>query len=1260
MKNFNLNNLNSPDYEFLFGEKRMVCFGKPDNKSPQNIIRNEDLPDNEAERDKNGTSKNSPSEGKGNKDEKDEVIAETPEKLKVLKKDIVQMHAAQERKALKKGLPKPPVKPEEAKGQQEVLKRKPLAIPEKPKMTTEKFVKEVNERSQKKGMDEWTVNILHSRNKINAESWNHNTVAGVERIWEDCRTAGIIDRNPDFYGKLFSILKNSADTKNLNSFTKVQKGWLLDPITNADKLAGLPANGDFPGGDAFVKAYQHLQWLKELLVTQDNVRAINQLKQNEMDSDPVMGKVTDFLHANLNKFTGAVRDKDWATAGLYVAGAWAIYRSLQNLGILGKDGQKGKATKWLAYGIGAYAGHLLLKNAGYDVLKMTGLQANNFEVKGTPFEVIDRILKAHPDLKIKEMTKNLDHSMFLRLSETDPAALHKLFLESNSHGTQFIHPDEFPNIFPDTAGQKPMYTPGQPGFEQVKLTLGQKKYIKLGQQLYKTAVALKAVYETTLMKDENSSYFRMTYEQAITSGARKFGTISYFIASIAKYSTAEVSRGLFSSRATVKEAEEHLNAVFEGSKTSWHLEQASNIPGHYNGWINSFPVVFVRDGNNYRVYLKNEYKGAVHGANPAAILPISIEKKEEGKGKDAISASATEEIKNVNKAIDNRAKELMRYLKFDEKEAANPVFDGSKWTCTVTLPQNPEFEQQAQTAKANITFNEDGKGLILEDVDKKLFRIDVAEDVASQTPNTFGLVSRILQQDEFRTLAVFNRVSRLKIRDDVKKDKKFTLLVGTNNLPLEFKYIPEVKAGKGIKFEKGTFKFADENQEKKLLQDPTFANAYIDALAEDRNSELNETLDSLKKIITNSTPEKFVSYGWKSLFGVTASSPLGKDLFSGSVPENFTKMILDVGNQEVMEKLRRKIKDAGSLKEVEDARKNILADFVSRLKGTESVLSSENRRLKAEGKEWDRDMFMMLVVDRVRSSASESSSYSLAKAEMEYIVYKNLPGFLAGSDINVASHQMAAKLMGVFVYYTSHLDNPNLDNLKYPPDPKDLQGHYSLRYFEYVQNKITDKINGNLRIVPNGSDSNFWGIQEFDQWVKSEGQSYPLDSLDNKPPFEHNEKHPGFKPTELDKYMAGEYRKAAAFLITNYGNILRHNAVSDALQKDPWETSTTLRPIGEIGLLKTYPIFKNGKFTDEYNCKLWDKTNRISQHSAILGKKRSVQIRLVQEEVAKWLENIFTEKLPNGELKYMTEKPSWIDEVKRWPGIKHVRDWFKK
>lgn len=1116
----------------------------------------------------------------------------------------------------------------------------PIELPTQVKLDKEKFADKAG-----KVKDDWDriqINVLREQHKVNAQKWDHTNEVGIKHIYKDLYDLGF-NLNDEFYQTFFALLKNATDpAKNTYLSDPTYLTWFQQPAKHMKDLMGLSAVGDFDPA-AFAQAYAHMQALQGLLLSQDQSQLNTLEKQRDLDSEPAAEKVTKFFRDNYSKFTQAIRDRDYATAGMYAVGIFALYKTYNALAE-----KAGDNVKYLWYGIAAYTGHTFLKNAGYDLPKMAGFRDMDYEAKGTPLAAMDNIIK-QSEPKLANELKDLDYGIVVQMSETSLVDMQKLLDETNDHGIKFIHPYNFPRIFPDLAGEWPFEmgigeNGDYAGLSHSNLTSSQKEYIRVGQQLYKMALGLRTVYDNTLKKD-HTNYKGIAYEEAIQDNAtRSLGKVRHLLDAVSHYTAPEKQDKLFGSTISIDKAHGELSGAFKNKEVAFYLERQIEKANHFEGEIMDFPLVFVLDGDKYRVYLKNNYGGVeMPGKEVAAEIPVADGAEKEAAGVTLI------------KAVKDRMKELLRPLQgkggrtFEEgAEGVSINYKDGEWTTKVTFPDISGLGIKSETEDAIITPWKTGKGV--EVVTKSGLRLSLDEEAIKQRPMEFALITKLVGQTaatgrtSFAPLRAFSNANRLRTKDVNPTTGNFTLLVGNKGIPVEMIYI------KGSDTTPGHFEFADVSADRKLVTDPGFADEYIDALQNDPRLEFNKTCDDLKVLINEACPQSFLKYFYKTLAGSTVRGELrgfNTDLLSGSVPHNFTNMIVDVLKFETFAKLKRKMRSAQKLEDIQTMMNDIMSDTNNELKALYDNVSSKNTDLKRSGEDWERTQFMLGVLDKIRQGDGKSSQYTLARTDLEYMLYQtNLPGWATGSDLNENSHMAVGKMLNVFAYYTAHLDSSNLDKLTYPPTPTSgtpssdpaLEGHFILRYLDFVKDRIINEPSNFLKgqsldpsLIPGPTDAR-WKIPEFEAWKNSsEGRYDALDPLDNKPPFEHKqEDHYNGNHTELDKEMKRRLETAKDRVIDVVKEDLNLVALEDYFNsEDP----------DNLGI---FVIFEREDLPGVNQSGLWEKTNPIAR---VAGSKRSVQVRLMQNEVNEFIDYIFSEE---GRSKFFLEKPGVWERVKTY------------
>lgn len=1152
----------------------------------------------------------------------------------------------------------------EAKKDRDLLKldleRNKIQLPSS-SLENEKFIgmSEVASEKFNAGFKPLELSIKIEDLKMDPKQWETTTDEMLNKIYVDWRALGIPVNEP-FYAKMFSILRDASNpAKNKLLKNPDYLKWFRDPANNLVNIGKIAEDvgedhDNFP--KAFVVAYSHFSYVKNQMLAMGVTHMATLDAQRNLDRHSIADKPVDFLRTNYAKFSQAIREKDYATAGVYALGIYAIYKSFT---ILTKD-KDGKAKypnlgNWLFYGVAGYAGYVFAKNAGYDILKMAGLKDKDAEVRGTPMEAIAA-------MNLPE-AQDLDYDVLLRVSEVKVDDLHSLYKKANIEGNNFIHPSQFPQIFPDLArvGHFPMGI-GEEGLADSAgntrkvLTPKQKEYIRVGRQLYKVMLVLRAAYNKTLSKEEGRSF-----EDAMRDPILKEAKIRHLCAIMGLYVFHTAEKGLLSSRAEEK-AKEQLAVAFKAygdNSIGFHLAESADSslkkPGIYRGTIKGFPVymLFNIAEKKFFVYLPHEYGGDdLPGRKTIAKIPIEGE------------AAQKEEVGKAVSAIDDRMEKLLNLVKVG---SGRPEYDGVRWTAKVKMPGNPEFGINPPESMATITPMPDGNGLtvLMEGFD---YPIDLDAANAERIPLTIGLLHEMFNNPDLDVFKPFHGAKMLSVTDPTVGDNKFTLKISKIDKSIDVKYNPSASP---------KFTIAEASQEQDLLKDPSFSRMYVEALSQNPNFELNKTFSNLENLITSVCPKGLFTHLGKIITGNTQGGSLSRfDVTSGGVPVNYTKMILSTAKYTLFGRLQKAVNEQKTFKGIESSRKSILADANNKFLYIHEAISKKNGELRVAGKAWDQTEFMSTVVNQLRLASTISGSYAFAQSSMEQSIYAlDLPG-LDGFDANKGAHVSAGKLMEVFAYHTSYLDNQEyefasgkavvgLDGLSSGPTPTPgisppkedpaLRPHMVIRYFDYVRVTVAEKaaqLSSLSEINIPAPESTHWGILDFNRWAEEKGTYEGLDPLDKLPPMEHDPAIHQSKTadgdfdssiglTELDLYMISEHRKVVDYLLMELGpGILNMDAIDNYLKGNEDSDS-------EAGM------FQVVEFEGKFEMAAWDKTDRIASTSR---GKRSLQVQMVQQEIDVFVRTIYEAKLPNGKAQFIREQPGVIDRVKyalkkKWPTL---------
>jgi len=1138
-----------------------------------------------------------------------------------LKKGAEKKNTTEELAALKKDFPHFPTKPS-------------LKMPEFNKQVEAGGIKD------KLFIDTLALNISRESNQdIGATRWKLTSQPEIKQVHADFDRIGLLDHpNTAFFNQCFFILNEAYSPKNTHFTDSTTQTYFNNPIKFRKEIMILSPNAGFDP-DVFFAAYDEIIFAKKLVLSQDSQQVASLTNQEGMGRDTIANKAHDFLKSNFDSFRNAIRSKDYATAGVYAVGIWAIYKSLKLSGLFKKGGD---GMKYMAYGLAAYCGVKFAENAGYDLLKMAGFRDPDFEVQGTPMEAFYNTLRGG-DKTERQLAKDVDWQIVSRVGEMSLVDLQEFREDANdANGVQFISPHLMPDLFPGLAdeylsieslglGKNAMsdYT----GMSDIKLTPAQKEYKRVGLQLFKIATMMEVVYNNTLKIDDhpNNPYKDWEYEDAIGKGNRDLGKVRHLASAVSTYAPSKAARKLKSDEVKRYLMDEVFGPYENAGVT---IVEQPNKFGHYTGTVKGFPVMFVPDGERgYRVYLMNNYNGSSNAGRKyitGAIIPY------EGPAGNAPDI--------IIKAVETRMDKLLAPLKdASGKKLDSLKYINGEWVCDVTIKGIKAFGLPPTLSKqAKIMPDKYGKRLSVVLTDGSGVRINLDETVDKQYPIGTALVPHFISDKKFQSLAAFSNVQKLSIEDIDPSSRNFTVKFGRNDFKLQ------------VHFNGTDFDFVDPADERKLLEDPQFGLDYVDAILSDDDFYLNKTTDKLKKLVGTS-PDNILVQAWDKITGQGFGSQEGfnLDFTSGSIPDYLTHGVIDGTKYQVTSKLRNYIKDAPSLEKLNLYKDTLLHDAEVNLESVYKTLVKERHNMK----DWDRLDFMLNIVYPIRSAGSKSMVYDSARTDTEQQVYSEIAGPML-SDFDKDTHNKASSLMNVFMFYTAHLDNQEykakgyispapkpplsptisdvmyktpLDTLKNPPTAKypglitsgdnkswedpGLRGHYVLNYLEYVKGEVVAHSNDS-DVVP--SPPAWKNILDFDTWAEQKGTYIPLDVLDKVPaythgltepyPFKKSTSHPKPAPyTDLEKAITAEFDKGISHLIKIFG----HGNLNVRALKLHFRRKATKIADMNVGKFKWVKV-PNKKKTLELHCELRKWANDID---SIAPGSRSKQMALIQDLV---------------------------------------------
>lgn len=554
------------------------------------------------------------------------------------------------------------------------------------------------------GLTLWIASPLRRDKKINAGKWDFRTKAGLIQMISDMQALGIY-QDSTFYKNIVSQLSKPSDPDFLKDSSD-KKALYLDPLSNAADLS--------TEDPAFVASVEFFIAIKTIIVEQDLMEVAKDETLAEKDKEPVSDTIVGAVKDNYNKFAKAIRNRDYATAGVYVIGLVAMYKAYKSL----PQDKQSKYGKWLAWGGALYAGHIFAKNAGYDILKKTGISDVSSDVEGTPLSALRRL-----DIKGVE---GLDYGVFLSVSNTNLSDLYTKYQKTNDPAIQFIAPDGFPGAFP------------------LNLKYDDPdEYQRTGKELYKLVAAFEAAYNKYYLVSMNG----FSFEEALRIPALRHSTVFDFMAALQNFAPAP-EEGLIASGydaagvavggaygavsvgvvggydAVVKyfgggseggaEGENSAGGADDGKIKFEHPIPIEGVNGSYYSKTKGFPIVIHGVNGEYQIFSKKEYIEA--SKNFDALGPmVKIPTTPRARG-------AVDVLSGFDKKVEGKIKKALGVISLNLYNLDSLKFEGNGiWSIKIN--------NKSETLK----FHFDDNGEIVFENSSKVAAAALAPNVAAST-----------------------------------------------------------------------------------------------------------------------------------------------------------------------------------------------------------------------------------------------------------------------------------------------------------------------------------------------------------------------------------------------------------------------------------------------------------------------------------------------------------------------------------------------
>lgn len=917
-------------------------------------------------------------------------------------------------------------------------------------------------------IDKWKIAVIGRSNKIDATRWSSSLGSqdGLVALREEWKELEIYEEDTFFKG-LFAQLAKASDEDFLQHRSDQEKIYYMDPTEHLEKLKSIDP--------AFAEAVSFFLAVRDVAMKQDTWRENLGKNVQEKNELTIAEETTKVVKANLLKFRDALRDRDYATAGVYVVGIFAMYKAYNLL----PEGKRGTISKAFYWGAALGTAHLLAKNAGFDVLKKLGINSLDHDIKGTSLESLYH-------LRIPEMTNVNDHTV-RDAALININSLYQKYLLTNKPGShKFIDPALFPDSFKEFQGMSPAEID-----QKGSLDLKQKNYEKTGQELYWLVVSMEKAYNKTLKAKYGKSFGEVIADDPTLSKSSvlDFATMMMNFANF-----GEDKQDITVSTEYSKKLRERFEPIFTNIGFGMDSVEIKEHPGAYYATIKGYPVVIRRDRDtkDYLIFDRGEFDKA-NGV---------VDKTTGILGKIPYEGDATPLVREIEMAIDGKMATLVSMFVTGSKDSitiATPNFENGFWFSELTYKRAKIHKGENVPVKVKIV-SYDGNSLNIEHLNgSTLIHVQDVTDKA----NLHGSValSQLVTQREttvdgksttdFSPLMYFYKTGKLIFVDTNPDDHKFQIRIG--NVKIEGKDSFEVEFDENT----GTWKFTDDipDLEEKLLKDHTFRKELGETLMEDKR--MKEAMQSLSDLVEH-TPEAYLVHFFSSIpnwfKNATLHYPLrGIELknITGPIAKNYMRMLLQAKKEAFRSSLASALDNAGKFADVQNKVGQTIVPAISGLEKLASTFAGLNTENYKKGDKFSEEGFMADILKPLMEVGINGEDY---KDWYTKFVDTTFTDF-GLDDIRQGRAIKAADLVKVFSYYTAAIDNEDIDgaNLSLlPADEKEKPDEYAkmLRYkkaaayVNYVAGAISMRRgrtnNFEKEPVPNPTA---WGLTSFKDFV---------------------------------------------------------------------------------------------------------------------------------------------------------------------------------
>jgi len=808
------------------------------------------------------------------------------------------------------------------------------------------------------------INQARRDSHLNADLWNVKSADGIANVRIEMEKRLGMNVNDEPWPSVFNQLSKAHTPAYLNAFRGDVK-WFLNPDKYAVELK-TAGEGDF------VRAWEYFKAFKNHLIQQDKMDAALLKADENKDRIPVLDSAVEGIKENLKVFTNAVRTGDYATAGIYLAGAIALWKVVGS----SSGGATGAFLKKLAtYGAIAAIGIKAADVAGYDLLKMAGLKGGFASVEDTNLANLLR-LPGMPALK------DFDENVLIDVRDVPLNQLWNAYKRTHNYSSTeagsvsggFIDPALLPDVYNSKFG-------GLAG------TVAQKRkdnreFDHTGQQLYLIMSTLQKAYEEHVMVDSESPYYGQPFNTMIESYHGSM-SVNSFLSVFAKYTKVEMDLD------AKNDARDRMRHFLDGRSLSPSFPEAKEGLDDLYGKVAGYPVVMISDGSDYIVYARGDYDKNKRKAHEILRIPM------EASGDEKALADAFE--KNVK----SEAKRLIEAsLKSKHIAAKNLKWNGKSWVYEKAGMDLKSFgvrERHPMLMEAII------------DKDGHVEHKELSGDMESI------LMKQLLMDFDSNALSSLNRAGSLSIVPGSIYRKRgvsgFRVRVGSSILNVVY--------GRERGSRKAKLHF-DKLDLAKFVKTPSFLDAYVDALMKDEASDMNRLIASLDASLDGIDESHWEHWFLKDDTEGPGASGFNLSFLDNSVPDAYVKNVLKIARYQALQRAKLNIARFEKLSNFKQIDKIMKASVQS----TMFNLKQSIQNIKKLGPDVSRTKFMQEVGIPLSQSACFDKGFASKKYAVEMAFYNE---FINLSVFGEESHNRVRHMMEAFLFHSARFDNKNFN-----------------------------------------------------------------------------------------------------------------------------------------------------------------------------------------------------------------------------------------